>query len=95
MYLDSIYKMIKEELQKVRSSTKYFNRKFFLTFCEAVRMNKRNRDMGVDGSYVNPENPTVVLHHCYDSVYDSDFYQKNSGCYCEFLSIFCRLARDF
>ena len=96
MYIfDSLYKSIKEELRRRRGSTKYFNRSFFNSFCDAIRTSKRNREGGVDDSYTDPSDPNVTLYHSFDAIYASDLYNKNSGTYREFLSIFASLAKEY
>ena len=75
----------KQELKERRESTKYFNRKFYETFRGAVLMTAWKAKNGVEDMYTDAEG--IIRRHSYDEVYKSDFYNKNSGAYCEFLSI--------
>ena len=80
------YKEIKAELSRTCSSVKYFTEDFYRTFLACVEKRKQCVEAGVDDSYM-AENGYVRLYHSYDPVYRSAFYNKNSGTYCEFLSL--------
>lgn len=77
---------IKEELKQRGESTKYFTKAFYNAFADAVKAGKRISEAGGDDSYYVGK---VRLYHHYDAIYASDFYNKNSCAYCEFLSIVC------
>ena len=83
-----VYLEIKEELKRRRENVKYFSRAWFEMFLKCRRKNAENRENGIDDSYYT-DSGLVRLVHSYDPVYASDFYMKNSGCYCEFLSLAC------
>lgn len=78
------FKEVKQELKKRRENVKYFNKAFFNAYIDALRLRKYNLENDIDDSYYNG---IVKLFHSYDPVYSSDFYIKNSACYCEFLSV--------
>lgn len=80
------YKEIKTELKRRRENTRYFNQAFYKLFREALRNMEKNIEFGVDDSYIRDG---VRLFRAYDEIYKSDFYNKNSACYCEFLAIQC------
>ena len=75
---------VKQELKKRRENVKYFNKAFFNTYIDAIRLRKYNLEHDVNDDYVMDG---IRLVHCFDPVYNTDFYNKNSACYCEFLSI--------
>lgn len=81
---NKLYNEIKNELKKRRENVKYFNRDFFNKWIEAVQENEKNIKAGKNDSY---KNGCITLYHCYDEIYKSNFYNKNSGCYCEFLAV--------
>lgn len=83
------FKECKRRLQDRRENTKYFNRDFFNTFCRCRKDRAAAIKNGIDDSYVLAG---VLLFHSWDDVYKSNFYNKNSGCYCEFLSVFCEVV---
>ncbi len=78
------YKAIKTELKRRRENTRYFTRDFYKMFlaCRAARYAAAEK-----GSPDRYEKNGIILYHSYDPVYNSRFYQENSCCYCEFLSI--------
>lgn len=83
---NDLYSIIKQELKTRCRNIRYFNRDFFNTFTAAAKANRENRKSGIDDSYI--KDGYITLYHCYDSVYSSDFYNKNSCAYCEFLSVY-------
>lgn len=85
-YLKKVYSDIKRVLSQ-ESNTRYFTFEFFQNFVAAYKQGCDNLKNNIDDSYYNNN---VLLFHCYDLVYQSKFYSKNSGSYCEFLSIFDR-----
>lgn len=78
------YTQIKEELKKRCSSTKYFTKEFYKAFLTARETKKEYIEKGIDDSY---KKGYVTLYHSYDQIYESKFYNLNSGTYCEFLSL--------
>lgn len=80
------YKIIKAELQKRRENVKYFNMDFFKMYIDAIKAGKAAEDAGTleKEKY---KNGLITLFHYFDPIYTSDFYTKNSGCYCEFLAV--------
>ena len=78
------YKKIKEELKKRRNNVKYFNYDFFIKWVDAIQEREKTIKAGIDASYVKGY---ITLYHYYDNIYNSDFYNKNSCAYCEFLEI--------
>ena len=81
-----IYQTIKQELKTRCRSTRYFNREFLNTFVAAKKARKRIIENGLDDSYI--KDGYIILYHSYDPVYNSKFYNDNSGAYCEFLAVF-------
>ena len=81
---NKLYNEIKNELKKRRENTKYFNREFFNKWIQAIQENEKNIKDGINDSY---KSGYITLYHCYDEIYKSDFYNKNGGCYCEFLAV--------
>ena len=84
-YWKKIYSDIKRVLSIQGNNTRYFTFEFFQNFVTAYKQRCNNLKNNIDDSYYNNN---VLLFHCYDSIYQSKFYNKNSGSYCEFLSIF-------
>lgn len=80
-----LYMDCKQALQARRENTKYFNRAFFNTFVKCCKDRANNIKNNIDDSYFKDY---VLLFRSYDAVYNSAFYNKNSGAYCEFLSVF-------
>ena len=78
------YNQVKTALSKLVKSTKYFNRDFYKRYKKAVQNVSKCLKNGIDDSY---EMDGIRLYHSWDDVYSTDFYQKNSCAYCEFLSI--------
>lgn len=78
------YEQIKAELSRRRNRITHFTRKFYQEFCAAQRAAKHTAENGIDLHYWKDG---VYLNHAYDPVYESNFYRKNGGAYCEFLSI--------
>lgn len=78
------YSAVKKALQAVRESTKYFNKEFFTTYCKALETGRKYDKDGIDDLY---HKNNISYRHRFDDVYKSDFYNKNSCCYCEFLAI--------
>ena len=78
------YEKVKAEILAHRSNAKHFTRKFYADFVGAVKKNKYNREHNIDTSYqVNG----ITLFHEYDDIYNSKFYNLNSGTYCYFLEV--------
>ena len=80
------FETVKAELEKRRENTKYFTKAFYKAYLDSLRATKKNVEAGVDDSY---ERDGVRYYHSWDAVYNSKFYQKNGGAYCEFLSVVC------
>lgn len=83
------YEKIKEELKKRRENTRYFTKKFYNTFLDCMTLSLNFDATGETEKYKYkiPEENFYRFRY-FDPVYKSDFYNKNSGCYCEFLSIY-------
>lgn len=81
---NKLYNEIKNELKKRRENTKYFNRDFFNKWIQAQKEREKAMQAGKDESY---KKDNITLYHSFDPIYESDLYNKNSGCYCEFLAI--------
>lgn len=81
------YKKIKDALSKRIKNLKWFSLDFCKTYV-ACRDAVKNltEDEYADSLY--EMEPGVTVSHAWDPVYATDFYKKNSGAYCEFLSIF-------
>lgn len=83
----SLYELCKKELKNRRENVKYFNMDFFNHFCEYKRLSfLSNNDNSYDlkrGEYIK------------QFIFTSDFYNKNSCAYCEFLSIAFMYERLF
>lgn len=65
---------VKEELSKRRSDIKYFTKDFYNTYCNACTQTAIDYVNGVKGKG-------------YEDVFETDFYNKNSGAYCEFWTV--------
>jgi hypothetical protein len=78
------YKIIKNELQQRRNNTKYFNYTFFVTYIQALKDREKAIKAGLDESY---KKGYITLYHYYDEIYKTDFYNKNSAAYCQFLEV--------
>lgn len=80
------YNIIKAELKRRRENVKYFNLAFFKAYIDAIKAGKAAEDAGTleNEKY---KIGLVTLFHYFDPIYTSDFYTKNSGCYCEFLAV--------
>lgn len=79
------YKVIKQELKARRNNINYFTPEFYNDFVTAYRT---ATNAVIDGIETHYRKDGIILNRCYDSVYNSRFYQDNSGTYCEFLSVF-------
>lgn len=77
--IDQLFKKSKEELLKRRENLKYFNRKFFQEFLEYERLKLLSIK---DQHWVRKREEFLKTN-----IFTSDFYNKNSCCYCEFLSV--------
>ena len=84
----NIFLTIKNELKNRRENIKYFNLKFFDIWVDAIKKREKAYQDGTDESYYKNG---VKLFKFYDDIYKSDFYNKNSCAYCEFLCV----AADF
>lgn len=82
------FETVKKELNSRRENTKYFTKDFYNTYLKALQTGLRIDEEGKDDSY---KKGGITLRHRYDEIYTSKFYQLNSGCYCEFLSVMCGL----
>lgn len=81
-----LYNAVKAELKSRCSNTSYFTFDFFNVWIQA----QKDRDKAFrDGTEQGYEKDGVVLYHFFDPVYKSDFYNKNSVGYCEFLAVVC------
>lgn len=78
------YNRIKNQLKTVCSSTKYFNKDFLKLYKKALETGRKYDKDGTDDGYIKDG---VFLRHRFDDIYNSDFYNKNSCAYCEFLAI--------
>ena len=80
------YDAIKNELKRRRENTKYYNKSFYKDYKNASETLEKLRENGklAEDRY---EIDGIGYFHSYDKIYASDFYNKNSACYCEFLSI--------
>lgn len=83
------YQEIKQELKHRRNSTKHFTKAFFAQYIEALDTIKKNAEKGIDDSY---NDNGIYTRHAYDAIRQSEFYNRNSGAYCEFLSIMAKEA---
>ena len=81
------YSAVKNELKKLVSSTRHFTKDFYNVYLKAIETGKRIDEAGKDDKYYKNG---ILLRHRFDEVYQSEFYNKNSCAYCEFLSIMCR-----
>ena len=79
------YENVKALLSARRHNIKFFNRAFFNAYMKACSIARRNAENEVDDSYTDEEG--IVRYHSFDEVYSSDLYNRNSGTYCEFLSV--------
>ena len=79
-----IFKKVKQELASRRSNIRGFNYQFFEQYIKAKKQYRKNIENGIDDSY---KDGYATLFHCYDDVYKSYLYTKNSCAYCEFLEI--------
>ena len=79
------YKEMKTLLKKQCSNIKYFTADFYDMFKKAYRDATKAIINGDDKRY---RKNGILLNHCYDPVYESEFYNKNSGAYCSFLELF-------
>ena len=82
------FNSIKNELKKACISTKYFTREFFKLYTKALETGRKYDKNGTDDGYIKDG---IFLRHRFDSIYASDFYNKNSCAYCEFLGIVASL----
>lgn len=83
-----LYKSIKQELMHQRESVRYFNRAFFGVYLEWYRMWMEIACLKEKGDAAGAEELTKKRHVFFlENIMTSSFYQKNSGCYCQFLEI--------
>ena len=78
------YSQVKTELKKRCSNVKYFNKAFYNDYIKSYEKTIYNFKNDIDDSYYKG---IVKLHHSWDAVYNSRFYNDNSCAYCEFLGI--------
>ncbi len=78
------FKNIKEKLSSKCASVRGFTYQFFTAYLKAKAQHKTNVENNIDDSY---KDGYVTLFHCYDDVYESYFYTKNSCAYCVFLEL--------
>lgn len=79
-----MFQQIKSELSSRRNSVRYFTRAWYEMYLKARERFESYQKSGVNMWY---QAGNVLLNHAFDPVYESDFYRKNSGAYCEFLEI--------
>jgi hypothetical protein len=78
------YKAIKAALKANRENVKYFTLAFYKTYMQCRAKADDNNKAGIDDSYIRP-GERFKRFHAWDDVYNSDFYNKNSAAYCQFL----------
>ena len=74
-----LYKICKEDLKTKRKNIRYCNYSFFEKFIEYQRL----AFLAAKNSKYNDEYKKYLEEH----IFKTDLYNKNSGCYCEFLSV--------
>ena len=82
-----LFKTCKDELNRRRENTKYFNMKFFEKYLEYEKLIVafEHQDVGLD-----------VLHkYLNKNIFTDDFYNRNGPCYCCFLEIAYKYRNDF
>lgn len=79
------YEQVKAELARRREDAKGFTRAFYKTYLSCLKKTRQNDENGVDDRYEDESG--IVRWHSWDDVYNSKFYQKNGGAYCEFLNV--------
>lgn len=75
----ALYKICKDDLKTRRNNIKYCNYIFFEKFIEYQRL----AFLAAKNSKYNDEYKKYLEEH----IFKTDLYNKNSGCYCEFLSV--------
>ena len=86
------YEEYKTILAKRCRNTEHFTEEFLQTFLDAWDNAALAAIHGEDNTYCVDN---VLLNHAYDKVYESEFYNKNSCCYCEFLSVHWETMRRY
>jgi hypothetical protein len=79
------YQQIRQELKSRTRSQKHFTKAFYTMFDECQKQHRRNLEAGTPNRYTKNG---IILTHDFDPIYKSDFYNLNSGTYCEFLAIY-------
>lgn len=80
------YKTIKAILKANRESTRYFTKDFYNTYLQVIESVNRAAEQGIDPEYYQNADG-VTVSHAWDPVYNTDFYNRNSCAYCQFLEI--------
>ena len=75
----------KRELVKRGQNTRYFCKKFFDIYTACYKQATENQEKGVDAFYTDENG--VLKNGAYNPIFETDFYNKNSCAYCEFLCI--------
>lgn len=78
------YQQVKQELSALVSSTRHFTRAWYKMYLSCLNKARENAENGIDDGYFDGH---VYKLHAYDPVFESKFYNLNSGAYCEFLSV--------
>lgn len=82
------YADIRADLLADGESVKYFTKKFYADYKAAYDLATKLIEDGTlwdEGQAYVVDN--VRLFHCYDNIYNSKFYSKNSCGYCHFLEL--------
>ena len=79
-----MYNRIKAELTRRGENTRYFTRKFLITYLAALETIRENAEAGIDDGYYDCG---IWTRHAWDEVRSTDFYLKDGGAYCVFLEI--------
>lgn len=74
-----LYKICREDLKTKRKNIRYCNYSFFEKFIEYQRL----AFLAAKDNKYNDEYKKYLEEH----IFKTDLYIKNSGCYCEFLSV--------
>lgn len=85
--LTELFQICKEELKKRRSNIKYFNIEFFTNYVMYERLKILSEK---DEKFIEKREAYLK-----EKIFTTNFYIRNSGCYCEFLSIAYDYRKDF
>lgn len=77
----------KKELARRSANTKYFNKKFFDIYADCYKKAQENDENGIDTFYTDENG--ILKNAAYNPVFETEFYNKNSCGYCEFLCVVC------